>query len=185
MPTRNTEKEFGTISKTLHWLVLVIVVVLLVIASKSGDLPQGEEKLELVLLHASFGLLLLFVLAARLLWRWMNVTPARLAHVPTWQHVASRIVHYGLYLVLFAQALSGMARFATAGYTVPFFGMFEVAFPMDKDEAMNELVGTLHELFPIILLVLLGLHVLAALYHHFRLKDDTLRRMTFGMKGGD
>ena len=185
MPTKNTEKEFGTISKTLHWLVLAIVIVLIAVASKSGDLPRGPEKTELVLLHASFGLLLLSVLAARLVWRWSNITPARMPHIPTWQHVTSRAVHYGLYIVLFAQALSGMARFATAGYKVPFFGMFEVAFPMDKDEAMNEIVGTLHEIFPIILLVLLGLHVFAALYHHFRLKDDTLRRMTFGMKAGD
>ncbi len=182
MLVKNTEREYGVVSKTWHWLVLVIVIVLLVIASKSGDLPRGEEKLELILLHASFGLLLLFVLAARLIWRWMNVTPARMPHVPDWQHIASRIVHYGLYIVLFAQALSGMARFATAGYKVPFFGMFEVVFPMEKSEAMNELMGALHEIFPIILLVLLGLHVLAALYHHFRLKDDTLRRMTTGMK---
>ena len=185
MPVKNTEREYGSVSKTWHWLVLVIVIVLLVIASKSHDLPRGPEKLELVMLHASFGLLLLFVLTARLLWRWMNVSPTRLPHVPTWQHVTSRLVHYGLYLVLFAQALSGMARFATAGYEVPFFGLFDVAFPMDKDEAMNELAGTLHEIFPIILLVLLGLHVLAALYHHFRLRDDTLRRMTFGMNAGE
>lgn len=185
MRIKNTEKEYGTISKTLHWLVLVIFIVLIAIASKSGDLPRGPEKLELVLLHASFGLLLLFVLAARLLWRWSSVTPARMPHIPTWQHVLSRAVHYGLYLLLIAQALSGMARFATAGYEVPFFGLFEVAFPMDKDEAMNELVGDLHGIFPILVLVLLGLHVLAALYHHFKLKDDTLRRMTFGMKSGD
>ena len=182
MLVKNTEREYGAVSKTWHWLVLAIVIVLLVIASKSEDLPRGEEKLELVLLHASFGLLLLFVLAARLLWRWMNVTPARMPDIPDWQHVTSRIVHYLLYIILFAQALSGMARFATAGYKVPFFEMFEVAFPMEKSEAMNELMGTLHEIFPIILLMLLGLHVLAALYHHFRLKDDTLRRMTFGMK---
>ena len=66
MPTKNTEKEFGTISKTLHWLVLAIVIVLIAIASKSGDLPSGPEKLELVLLHASFGLLLLSVLTVRI-----------------------------------------------------------------------------------------------------------------------
>ncbi len=184
MLVKNTEKEYGLVSKTWHWLVLAIVIVLIVIASMSEELPQGQEKLELVLLHASFGLLLLFVLAARLLWRWTNVTPARLPHVPTWQHIASRVVHYSLYITLFAQALSGMARFATAGYKVPFFGLFEVAFPMDKNEAMNELVGTLHEIFPIILLALLALHVCAALYHHFRLQDDTLRRMTFGMNSG-
>ena len=186
MHIKNTEKEYGIISKTLHWLVLVVFFTLLTIAAISGELPRGDpEKQELVLLHASFGLLMLFVLTARLLWRWSNVTPARMPHIPTWQHVLSRAVHYGLYLLLIAQAVSGMARFATAGYEVPFFGLFEVAFPMDKDEAMNELVGTLHGIFPILVLALLGLHILAALYHHFKLKDDTLRRMTFGMKAGD
>ena len=104
MPVKNTEREYGVVSKIWHWLALVIVVVLLAISSTTGDMPRGPEKLELVLLHASFGLLLLFVLAARLIWRWMNVTPARMPQVPDWQHIASRVVHYGLYIVLFAQA---------------------------------------------------------------------------------
>ena len=182
MPVKNTEKEYGTISKIWHWTVLVIVIVMLAIVSKSTDLPEGPERLELILLHASFGLLLLFILSARLIWRWLNITPAKMPHVPIWQHVVSRTVHYGLYIMLFVQVFNGMARFATAGYKVPFFGLFEVGFPMEKDEALNELIGDLHGIFPIVILVLLGIHILAAVYHHFWLKDDTLRRMTSGLK---
>ena len=184
MSVKNTEKEFGSVSKIFHWTVLVLVIVMLAIASKSTELPRGEEKLELILLHASFGLLLLFVLSARLIWRWLNITPTKMPHIPVWQHVISRSVHYGLYIMLFVQIFNGMARFATAGYKVPFFGLFEVGFPMDKDEAMNELIGDLHGIFPIVILVLLGIHILAALYHHFWLKDNTLRRMTTGIKSG-
>ncbi len=182
MAVKNTGKEYGTISKIFHWTVLVLVIVMLAIASQSTDLPQGQEKLELILLHASFGLLLLLILSARLIWRWLNITPAKMPHIPIWQHVVSRTVHYGLYIMLFVQIFNGMARFATAGYKVPFFGLFEVGFPMDKDEALNELIGDLHGIFPIVILVLLGIHILAALYHHFWLKDDTLRRMTSGLK---
>ena len=182
MTVKNTEKEYGSISKIFHWTVLVLVIVMLAIASQSTELPSGPEKLELILLHASFGLLLLFVLSARLIWRWLNITPAKMPHIPLWQHVISRTVHYGLYLMLFVQIFNGMARFATAGYKVPFFGLFEVGFPMQKDEAMNELIGDLHGIFPIVILVLLGIHILAALYHHFWLKDHTLRRMTTGIK---
>ena len=181
MSVKNTEKEYGSVSKIFHWTVLLIVIALLVIASKSTDLPRGQEKLELILLHASFGLLLLFVLSARLIWRWQNVTPEKMPHIPVWQHVISRAVHYGLYIMLFVQVFNGMARFATAGYKVPFFGLFEVGLPMDKDEALNELIGDLHGIFPIVILVLLGIHVLAALHHHFCLKDNTLRRMTTGI----
>ena len=184
MSVKNTEKEYGSISKVFHWTVLLLVIVMLAIASQSTELPRGQEKLELILLHASFGLLLLFVLSARLLWRWLNITPAKMPHIPVWQHVISRTVHYGLYIMLFVQIFNGMARFATAGYKVPFFGLFEVGFPMDKDEALNELIGDLHGIFPIVILVLLGIHILAALYHHFWLKDNTLRRMTTGIGTG-
>ena len=182
MTVKNTEKEYGSISKIFHWTVLVLVIVMLAIAAQSTELPSGPEKLELILLHASFGLLLLFVLSARLIWRWLNITPAKMQHIPLWQHVISRTVHYGLYLMLFVQIFNGMARFATAGYKVPFFGLFEVGLPMQKDEAMNELIGDLHGIFPIVILVLLGIHILAALYHHYWLKDNTLRRMTTGIK---
>ena len=44
MHIKNTEKEYGTISKTLHWLVLIIFIVLIAIASKLGDLPEGPGK---------------------------------------------------------------------------------------------------------------------------------------------
>ena len=60
----------------------MLVIVMLAISSQSTELPSGPEKLELILLHASFGLLLLFVLSARLIWRWLNITPAKMPHVP-------------------------------------------------------------------------------------------------------
>ena len=159
---------------------------MLAIASKSTDLQQGPEKLELILLHASFGLLLLFILSARLIWRWLNITPAKMQHVPVWQHVVSRSVHYGLYIMLFVQIFNGMARFATAGYTrFRSSGCSRWGSRCKRTKLMNELIGDLHGIFPIVILVLVGIHILAALYHHFWLKDDTLRRMTTGMKVGE
>ena len=44
MPTKNTEKEFGTISKTLHWLVLAIVIVLIAVCLQVGRPAQGSGK---------------------------------------------------------------------------------------------------------------------------------------------
>ncbi len=181
MPLKNTAQEYGAVSKALHWLTAAVVVVLAVIAAMSDELPRGPEKRELVLLHASFGLLLLLLLAVRLLWRRRNITPEKMPHLSMRLHVLSRVVHYGLYLLLFAQALSGLMRFAAAGYPAPFFGL-EIPLPLGKDEALKETAGALHELFPILILALLVLHIAAALYHHFYLKDNTLRRMTFGMK---
>ena len=43
MSVKNTEKEYGSISKILHWLVLVIVITLLAIAAQSTELPRGDE----------------------------------------------------------------------------------------------------------------------------------------------
>ncbi len=47
--------------------------------------------------------------------------------------------------------------------------------PVDKDLAhqLEDLHGTIGEAFYWVI----GLHIVAALYHHFWVRDDTLRRM--------
>ena len=66
------------------------------------------------------------------------------------------------------------------GYTVNYFGLFELPDLVDKDKALGDQLKLIHELLANGLMVLVGLHILAALKHQFIDKDGLLGRMTFG-----
>ena len=61
------------------------------------------------------------------------------------------------------------------------FGFFSIPLPVAESDDQHELWEEVHESVWIIIVVLLGVHVLAALYNHFAAKNDVLRRMTVGV----
>jgi cytochrome b561 len=66
---------------------------------------------------------------------------------------------------------------STAGYPTSFFGLFEFPMLAGKDHDAHEFFEELHEVLFAVLATVALLHALAALYHHFLLRDETLRRM--------
>ena len=61
-------------------------------------------------------------------------------------------------------------------------GLFTLPSLVDIDEDLGDLASELHETGAYLLLALIGLHVAAALHHHFILKDQTLRSMLPGLR---
>ena len=182
MNLKNTEQEYGLISKLFHWAVFLVLLVLLYSAMVLEDMPRGPEKFAMFKLHASFGVIMLSLMVLRLLWRWINIRPANIPGVPQWQNTSARIAHITLYVVIIAQAITGLLRVATKGFAIPFFDLFEFNLPVEKSESLNDLFGGIHDTLPIIILAVVILHICAAFYHHYKLKDNTLRRMTTGIK---
>jgi cytochrome b561 len=76
--------------------------------------------------------------------------------------------------------LVGIGLRFTRGQSVPLFGLYEIASPWVRDRALAASVKNVHALLANALLILASLHALAALAHHYVLKDDTLRRMLPG-----
>ena len=181
---KNTTAQYGLISKLFHWAVFLVLIALIATAQISGDMPRGPEKTEIVLLHASLGFLMLNLMILRLCWRWFNVRPAAM-NIPEWQKTAALAAHISLYALIIAQALTGVTRAAAKGLDIPFFGLFQAPVPLGDNEALKEtlynIAKNMHEIIPWLIVLTLALHIFAALYHHFKLKDDTLRRMTIGI----
>ena len=93
---------------------------------------------------------------------------------------AASVVHWGLYFFVFLQIIAGAMTVATGGRPLPFFGLFTVPLPVAEDSDSHHFWEEVHEFFWVIIAVLIVAHVVAALYDHFVLKNDVLRRMTHG-----
>ena len=140
-----------------------------------ASMPKGPEKLQAAGMHKSFGLVVLALILLRLVWRLVNGTPAV-------QNLMAHAMHWVLYVLMFAQPLAGILMSQAAGYPVSFFGLFELPVLLDKDPTLAQFFRGAHGTVWILLVLALVGHAGAALYHHFIMKDDVLKRMSFGMK---
>ena len=117
------------------------------------------------------------VIVARIVWRLM---PGH--HVSSleagWVKLASKAVHYLLYAMLVAQASLGFAWRWAQGHAVSFFGLFAIAGPYGQlARGTRHTLAQFHEYIGWAIVMIAFGHALAALYHHYVLKDRVLRRM--------
>ena len=185
MALRNTTVEWGSLAKALHWLVAIGIFALIYLGLSQSDMPRGAERDQVRMIHGSIALIVFALMTVRIIWRWVNVTPAHPEGFPAWQNLAATLVHWGLYIAIFVQLISGSMVVATYGNGIPFFGLFNIPVPVAEDHDAHEFWEEVHEPFWWIIAVLVIIHILAALYNHFIAKNDVLRRMTHGVKKVD
>ncbi len=177
MALNNTGQDYGSLAKFFHWLMFLLLLGAIIGGNLDAAMPDGPEKAQELAIHKSFGVLILMVLSLRLLWKLSNTQPAHVESIPRWQATASTVTHWGLYLLMFAQPLSGILMSQSFGYPVPFFGLFDLPMLVEENKAVAKLVHEAHEIIWILLAAIATAHALAALHHHFVRKNDVLRRM--------
>jgi len=185
MGMKNTSSDYGSLARMLHWLVVIGMIALIYLGLQQSGLERGPEKTEIRFVHGSIAMLVLALMSVRIIWRWLNEVPAHPAGTPGWQRLAANVVHWGLYIVVFVQLVAGAMTVATGGRALPFFGLFSIPLPVEENRDNHHFWEEIHEFAWKIIAVLMIVHVLAALYHHFVLKNDVLRRMTVGSRGPD
>lgn len=175
MKFRNTNQHYGTISKSLHWLIAILVIGMLFLGYFMSDIKDKALFSQVINLHKLIGLTILILMIARLLWMLINPRPT-LANTKAWERFLERAVHFLLYFVLIVMPLSGWIMSVAAGH-IPHLFSWTIDLPIQKDKALAESSESIHNTLAIIIIVLLSIHVLAGLYHHFVKKDNVLKRM--------
>ncbi|MCK5324680.1 MAG: cytochrome b [Woeseiaceae bacterium] len=184
MALRNTHNEYGSFAKWLHWLVAIGIIALLYLGLQQSGLEKGPDKTAIRELHGSIALLVFVLMSVRIVWRFMNEVPAHPEGMPGWQRVSATLIHWGIYIAVFVQLISGATTVATGGKALAFFGLLSIPLPIAENRDNHEFWEEIHEFTWIIVATLLVVHVLAALYNHFVARNDVLRRMTVGVRAG-
>jgi cytochrome b561 len=179
----NTPLRYGTVAIVLHWAMAVLLVALTVLGLYMVRLPDAgydTEKITLIIVHKAIGMVALASAVLRLLWRWCSDLPQLASGLPEWQQVTARFVHLLFYALLFALPLTGWVMSSAGGYPVSFFGWFDIPDITRLNEWLFRVSIDVHRWLAYALVVLMALHAVAALHHHWNLRDDTLRRMMPG-----
>jgi cytochrome b561 len=177
MTIRNTATRWGHVSQFLHWLIVTLIIVQVILATWAEDLPISPKKIQVYAWHKSVGITVLGLAVIRLLWRWANPTPDLPTTLKPYERTLAGLTHFGLYLLLFAQPLTGWMMTSARGFPVSWFGFFQLPDFVPKNRALYDALVETHHILAVALYAIVFLHVAAALKHHFVLKDDVLRRM--------
>lgn len=145
-----------------------------------GDLTIPENRAEysrLFKIHKSLGLVVLFLIVFRFVWNRYRDRPAFPAEMTRAQIIVSKVSHYSLYLAMLLVPLIGWMASMTYGGRTFFFGLFELPVWLPKNIEWAEVLQPTHIWLAWVMLAMVGLHALAALWHHFVKKDATLVQM--------
>ncbi|MCW8407788.1 cytochrome b [Legionella sp. PATHC035] len=172
---RNTLKGFGSITKLLHWLIVILIATqFYLVWSLSDNSPLMPRY---IMLHKSIGLTILVLGILFIIWHFLNIKPLPPENQPRWQHVLSKIVHHTLFILIILIPIVGYLLTCSDGKPINFFGWFTIPCLIPANEQLGNVMFSTHETLAFIILALVGLHFLAALYHHFMRKDEVLKRM--------
>ena len=196
----NNNTKYTNVAIVLHWLIGIAILFMFVLGWFMTELPKETPKttsfdifnLGLITwgveeeqsqrsfyfnLHKSVGLSLLMLIILRMYWRFTHRPPAFLNSMKLWEKRLAKATHHSLYLLMFLIPLSGIIMSAGSKYGIKWFGIKVI--PGFDDKAIRELFYEFHEIFGLLLLLILILHILGAVKHSIVDKDGTLRRMWF------
>jgi cytochrome b561 len=167
--------NYDNVAIALHWTTAALVLIQFLTAFTWDWFPKDTQE-SLQSLHTSFGVLLTVVIVARVIWRLMPGHQVPSIEVG-WVKIASKSVHYLLYVALVCQAALGLTIGWAAGHPIHLFGLpipgpiGALARPLRHD------IREIHQLLGYTIVVIAFGHALAALYHHYARHDRVLGRM--------
>jgi cytochrome b561 len=167
--------RYDGIARSLHWLTALLVLAQFGLA-ELWSFPERPTRHLMIVTHMSLGILLTLVLAVRIVWRLIPGRQIRAA-ASGWAEVASKLVHSLLYVLLAAEAALGFVLRWSGDQAMSFFGLLIPPPFAPFSRPAHHLVGEVHDWIGWTIITLAADHALAALFHHFVLRDGVLRRM--------
>ena len=171
---------YSSTAKILHWLIVALLIGQYIVAWTMPHIGRNTPVTTLISLHFSFGTMILLVAIVRLAWRATHGEPAPLDGVPPWQVQSARVVHWLLYVLLFVVPILGWISSSWRGMPLVLVGAEMPKLIATRAPGWGW-TGNVHALLAYyVMLPLIGLHIVAGLYHYFIRRDRVLQRMLPG-----
>lgn len=193
MPRHNTASSYGSITKSFHWLTVLLILTIIPVgwfAVDAADEIRADDAAREALvwraaflfsLHKTLGVTIFFVALARILWALTQRKPGLINGDRPLEAWAAETVHWLLYGTLVAVPLSGWISHAAADGYAPIWWPFGQNLPfVPKSAALVDTAETVHYILQWVLIGAIAAHIIGALKHHIIDKDATLRRMSPG-----
>jgi cytochrome b561 len=171
---------YTPVARFLHWLIAALVLFMLPLGIVIANEWGGPAQTFLYNLHKSIGATLIPLVIIRLLYRLTHPVPPLPDDLHPLQAFAAHATHWALYALILAQPIVGYIMTSAYPAPVPFFGLFNLPAIWPENRALSTQLSAVHLYLGIAIVVVAGMHIGAALYHHFVRKDRILMRMISG-----
>lgn len=168
-------------ARFLHWLTVALVAIQIpvgVYMSYRGNVRNVWDAVTGALYngHKLLGAAILLVVLGRLAYRLLHGAPPPEPTITRWQDVASRLNHWGMYALLVCVPVAGYVGISLFP-ALDVFGLFALPGVVAPDKEAAKTAFAVHALLALLLVLLVGMHVAAALFHYLVRRDNVLGRM--------
>jgi cytochrome b561 len=169
-------QKYTPVAIWLHWIIGIALLIQIGLGLYMVDIPkETPDRSWYFNLHKSIGVTLALFILLRIWWRLGHRPPPLDRLIPEWQVIASKISHGVLYLCMIAMPVTGIIMSSYSKYGVKAWGIKIIAGSDDKDA--RELWLGLHEFTSEILMVVIAIHIIAALKHLMIEKNGVFQRI--------
>ena len=170
--------KYSRTAIALHWIIAALIISNVVLVNLADGLPR-EAKAVYISPHKAIGISILLLSVLRLVWRITHKPPALPGVIAGWQATLGKTVHAIFYFLIIAVPVTGWLMVAAAPGVPPvdFFGLFSVDLPIAESKALSGASYEGHEILTKALVILIFLHIIAALKHQFADHLPFIQRM--------
>ena len=178
-PAAAGSDSYTRVAVVLHWLIAALLLGQIAFGWFLTTIARGTPMRGVyVNFHKSTGITIGALILARILWRLIHAPPPLPSFMPSWQRVAARANHFGLYVLMLTMPLSGYIASNFSKYGIKFYNAVKLPPWGVDDHRVYAVFNSIHVVAAYVFVAIIALHVLAALWHAAR-RDRVLSRMGF------
>jgi cytochrome b561 len=178
VPSFAPDDSYTRTAIALHWLIALLIVCGFALGWVMTGIPGiTPAKLRYFSWHKWIGVTVFGLAVLRVLWRAAFGAPPLPRRMSGWQRAAAHLTHLALYLLMIVIPLSGYLYSSAANVPVVYLGLFPMPRLIAPDPVLKEVLKDVHVTLNYVLLMLVCVHVLAALKHQLVDRDGLLARM--------
>lgn len=169
-------KNYNPIARAMHWMSAIVIIGLFAAGLWMVDLSYYSEWYRTAPhWHKSMGIILAVLTLFRLAWNLVTASPS--VEGNSFEKIAAKIAHGSMYLLLLVLFVSGYLISTADGRAIEVFDWFAIPGAGALFDGQADFAGEIHFYAAWTLIIMAGLHAVAALKHHVIDNDNTLRKM--------
>ena len=176
MQVFNSFGKYGLLAKLFHWITFIILILQIPFGFYLVGLEFSDRRIDFENIHILIGIIVFYITLFRLIWKFFNSSPTDGNSFFKGQIIIAKINHFLLYLSIFTITISGVLKKLYMGEKLNFL-FFSYGFEKDNFQ-LADIYYEVHIYANYLLIVLITLHILAVIVHHFIFKDKILDKIT-------
>ena len=176
MQVFNSFGKYGLLAKLFHWITFIILILQIPFGFYLVGLEFSDRRIDLENIHILIGITVFYITLIRLIWKFFNPSTIDGNSFFKGQILIAKVNHFLLYLSIFTITISGVLKKLYMGEKLNFL-FFRYGFEKDNFQ-LADLYYEVHIYTNYLLIILVALHILAVIVHHFIFKDKILDKIT-------